>query len=63
MTINLMSKYIDIIKKQINTYMKYLQDIGKKTSTISRNLASIRSFYQYLIRIKKIKHLWDQILL
>ena len=30
--------------------------MGKKTSTISRNLASIRSFYQYLLRVKKIKH-------
>ena len=48
--------YLKVDNEQINTYMKYLQDIGKKTSTISRNLASIRSFYQYLIRIKKIKH-------
>ena len=30
--------------------------MGKKTSTISRNLASIRSFYQFLLRIKKVKH-------
>ena len=48
--------YIKVDNEQINTYMNYLQEIGKKTSTISRNLASIRSFYQYLIRIKKIKH-------
>ena len=33
----------------------YLQDMNKKTSTISRNLASIRSFYQFLLRNKKIK--------
>ena len=33
-----------------------LQDMNKKSSTISRNLASIRSFYQYLIRTKKIKN-------
>ena len=32
-----------------------IKNIGKKTSTISRNLASIRSFYQYLVRTKKIK--------
>ena len=48
--------YIKVDCHKINEYLKHLQDIGKKTSTISRNLASIRSFYQYLIRIKKIKH-------
>ena len=48
--------YIKADSEQISAYMNYLQEIGKKTSTISRSLASIRSFYQYLIRIKKIKH-------
>ena len=32
-----------------------MNEIGKKSSTISRSLASIRSFYQYLLRIKKVK--------
>ena len=32
-----------------------LQNANKKTSTISRNLASIRSFYQFLLKNKKIK--------
>lgn len=36
-------------KTIIITYLMYLQKDGKATSTISRNLASIRSFYQYLI--------------
>ena len=48
--------YAKVDSQKINEYLKHLQDIGKKTSTISRNLASIRSFYQYLGRIKKIKH-------
>ena len=48
--------YVKMDNQKINDYLEHLQDIGKKTSTISRNLASIRSFYQYLIRIKKIKH-------
>jgi len=48
--------YVKIGREQISQYMSYLQEIGKKTSTISRNLASIRSFYQYLIRVKKIKN-------
>ena len=47
--------YLKIDNEQINEYLNYLQEIGKKSSTVSRNLASIRSFYQYLIRIKKIK--------
>ena len=35
--------------------MEFLREENKKESTISRSLASIRSFYQYLIRVKKIK--------
>lgn len=38
----------------IKGYLEYLQDNGKKTSTVSRNLASIRSFYQYSVRVKNI---------
>ncbi len=48
--------YAKVDSKKINEYLKHLQDMGKKTSTISRSLASIRSFYQYLVRVKKIKH-------
>ena len=47
--------YVKVDNQKINDYLKHLKDIGKKTSTISRNLASIRSFYQYLIRVKKVK--------
>lgn len=36
-------------KTIIITYLMYLQKGGKATSTISRNLASIRCFYQYLL--------------
>lgn len=48
--------YAKVKKEDIHGYLEYLGKIGKKTSTISRNLASIRSFYQFLIRIKKAKH-------
>ena len=48
--------YVKVDNQAINEYLKHLKDVGKKTSTISRNLASIRSFYQYLIRVKKVKH-------
>ena len=39
----------------IKDYLNYLQQNGKKTSTVSRNLASIRSFYQYAVRAKDVK--------
>ncbi len=42
-------------EETIKDYLKYMNDIGKKSSTMSRSLASIRSFYQYLLRVKKVK--------
>jgi integrase/recombinase XerD len=35
-------------KTTVITYLLYLQKNGRATSTISRNLASIRAFYQYM---------------
>lgn len=48
--------YAKVLKEDIKAYLNYLKQIGKKASTISRNLASIRSFYQFSIRNKKIKN-------
>lgn len=47
--------YLKIDDEQMNKYLKSLAKADKKPSTISRNLATIRSFYQFLIRTKKIK--------
>ena len=47
--------YAKVTEEDITNYMKYLKEEDKKKSTISRNLASIRSFYQFLMRTKKIK--------
>ena len=47
--------YLKIEQEDIQKYLKSLEKQNKKTSTISRNLASIRSFYQYLLRTKKVK--------
>ena len=47
--------YLKVTEEDINTYLKELKKIGKKTSTMSRSLATIRSFYQYMVRIKKVK--------
>ena len=47
--------YQRVTEEDMRRYFSYLQQTGKKSSTISRNVASIRSFYQFLMRNKKIK--------
>ena len=47
--------YSKISSEDMHGYLSYLQEIGKKPSTISRCLASIRSFYQYELKNKKVK--------
>ncbi|MDO5555093.1 MAG: site-specific tyrosine recombinase XerD [Clostridia bacterium] len=47
--------YSKINSNDIKIYLQYLHDINKKASTISRNLASIRLFYQYELKNSKIK--------
>lgn len=47
--------YLKVDSEDIDDYFKDLKEMNKKTSTISRNLATIRSFYQFLLRTKKIK--------
>ncbi len=47
--------YAKIKEEDIKGYLDHLQEVGKKSSTVSRNLASIRSFYQYLVKNKKVK--------
>ena len=47
--------YLKVTEETILEYMEFLREENKKESTISRSLASIISFYQYLIRVKKIK--------
>ncbi len=52
---NNFNSYKDTKRTQIIGYLTELKDKGKATSTISRNLASIRSFYQYLLRDRYIE--------
>ena len=47
--------YVKVDSEQVSDYLEYMKGLGKKSSTISRSLASIRAFYQYLLRNKKIK--------
>ena len=48
--------YLKVQPSDIKDYLKYLEVSGKKTSSISRSLASIRSFYQYEVKNKKVKN-------
>ncbi len=50
-----MTNIAGVNKTAVITYLLYLQKKGRATSTISRNLASIRSFYQYLNKLNMIE--------
>ena len=47
--------FYKIKEEQVKEYLKHLAGLNKKATTISRSLASIRAFYQFLKRNKKIK--------
>jgi len=46
---NGLSDIISVNKTLIITYLMYLQKSGKSLSTVSRNIASLRAFYQFLL--------------
>ena len=47
--------YNRVKEEDIQNYIKEMQEKGKKASSISRCIASIRSFYQFILKNKKIK--------
>jgi len=47
--------YLKLKESDIKDYLKHLVDEGKKASTVSRSLASIRSFYQFAVKNKKLE--------
>ncbi len=47
--------YNRVKEDDINDYIRELQEEGKKPSSISRCIASIRSFYQFAVKRKKLK--------
>ena len=47
--------YNKVSEDTMKEYIEHLQEAGKKASTISRCIASIRSFYQYEVKNKKVK--------
>ena len=46
--------YYKVNEGNIKDYLAYLNDLNKKASTISRHLASIRLFYQYLLKFNTL---------
>ena len=46
--------YIKANETDIKNYLAYLKGLDKKPTTISRHLASIRLFYQYLLKNQKV---------
>lgn len=47
--------YNRVDEEAIEGYIQELEELGKKPSTISRCIASIRSFYQYVLKKGKVK--------
>ena len=47
-------KYNKVKCDNIKEYIEYLNTEGKKSSTISRTIASIRAFYQYEVKNKRV---------
>ncbi len=47
--------YAEVTNDGIKEYIEHMQEIGKKPSTVSRGLASIRSFYQYEAKNKVVE--------
>ena len=48
-------RYTHVHEEHVKNYISELTEMGKKPSTISRSIASIRSFYQFLVRKGKVK--------
>ena len=47
--------YVNVKNEDIINYLEYLHTRNKKSSTISKHLASIMLFYQYLAKSKIVK--------
>ena len=47
--------YNHVKESDIKDYIRELQEAGKKPSSISRCIASIRSFYQFVLKNRKVK--------
>ena len=61
--INQLCAYLDQVDKKmfeateedLTAYIAYMQTLEKSNATISRNIASMKAFYRYLLRIKLVE--------
>lgn len=54
--------YLKINKDNVRNYLKYLDNLKYKNSSISRNLSALRSFYRFLVIKEKIgKNIFNSI--
>lgn len=49
-------EYLNINREDIRKYLKYLDDNNLKSTTISRKISALRSFYNYLMNEKLVDH-------
>ncbi|MDR1117467.1 MAG: site-specific tyrosine recombinase XerD [Oscillospiraceae bacterium] len=47
--------FTDVTDGQVNAYIKQMENAGKSLSTVTRNIASLKCFYNYLVLDKKIE--------
>lgn len=52
---NLDKKMFEATEEDLQNYIVYLTTIGKSSATISRNVASIKAFYRYLLKNKLVE--------
>jgi len=48
-------KMVDATSKDLQSYIVYMQTVGKSNATISRSVASIKAFYKYLLKNKVVE--------
>lgn len=54
--------YQKITKDEIRDYLKYLDDLKLKNTSVSKNVSTVRSFYGFLVRKKILDHnIWKNI--
>lgn len=53
---NIGVNYLNITRDTVRGFLKYLDSLGLKNSSVSRKVSSIRSFYNYLVNEKKIEN-------
>ena len=48
-------KMFEATEEDLTAYIAYMQTLEKSNATISRNIASMKAFYRYLLKIKLVE--------